>query len=168
METLIIAIAMGLISMFFKGKKSDEPEKKSQPKRPPASQGPSEQPDPIRKLKEMSREMYKEIQREFQTEIDEPPSRQPSERQPAPAVTTPFKAKVAESRGRLIEAPVHVDMIHDRTSKREPHRGRLSAHQGTLITKEPVKHNEMIPKNENDLIKGIIFSEILGPPKSKQ
>lgn len=161
---ILIFIVLGIISMIFKGKKPEDAPKTQ--KRQPNPQTNSS--DPMRKLKEMTQEMYKEIQREFQTEIDEPPSRQPSERQPAPAVTTPSKAKVAESRGRLIEAPVHVDMIHDRTSKREPHRGRLSAHQGTLITKEPVKHNEMIPKNENDLIKGIIFSEILGPPKSKQ
>jgi hypothetical protein len=155
---------MGLISLIFKGKKPEEAQK-TQKKQPTAQTGAS---DPMRKLKEMTQEMYKEIQREYQTELDEPPSRQSSERKPTPVVPLPSKAKETVSRERVMEVPVHTDKKNDRTSKREPHRGRLSAHQGSLISKEPVKHTEMIPTSEQDLIKGIIFSEILGPPKAKQ
>jgi len=164
METLIIAIAMGIISMVFRGKKSDESQKKTQPKKPPTqSQWPSAQPDthdPLRKLKEMSREMYKEIQREFQTEIDEPPSRQSE-----PAV---MPKKVA-----IQEKPKEVPMPfqrkeRERKSSTNTHRGRLSTHQGNPVWEKPIEQHHMIPQNEQDLIKGIIFSEILGPPKSKQ
>lgn len=164
MESLIILAVMGLISMIFKGKKPEEASK-TQKKQPNPQSASS---DPMRKLKEMTQEMYKEIQREFQTELDEPPSRQSSERKPSPVVPLPSKVKEAESIKRVKEAPVHTEKKYDRTSKREPHRGRLSAHQGSLISKEPVKHTEMIPTSEQDLIKGIIFSEILGPPKAKQ
>ncbi|MFC5604046.1 hypothetical protein [Sporosarcina koreensis] len=163
METLIIAIAMGLISMFFRGKKSDEPQKKTQPKQSPGqSQWPSSQPethDPLRKLKEMSREMYKEVQREFQMEIDEPPSRQSE-----PAV---MPKKVA-----IQEKPKEVPMSFQRKEREKKsstnHSGRLSTHQGNPVWEKPIEQHPMIPQNEQDLIKGIIFSEILGPPKSKQ
>lgn len=161
---ILIFVVLGIISMLFRGKKPEDAPKTQ--KRQQTAQ--TDSPDPMRKLKEMTQEMYKEIQREFQTEVDEPPSRQSPERKPAPAVSLPSKAKEAESRVQVKEFPVHTDKKNDRTSKREPHRGRLSAHQGTLVSKEPVKHTEMIPTSEQDLIKGIIFSEILGPPKSKQ
>lgn len=161
---ILIFVVLGIISMLFKGKKPEDAPK-TQKRQPTAQTG---TPDPMRKLKEMTQEMYKEIQREFQTEIDEPPSRQSSERTPAPAVSLPPKAKETVRKDRVKEVQVHTDEKHDRTSKREPHRGRLSVHQGSLISKEPVEHHEMIPTSEQDLIKGIIFSEILGPPKSKQ
>ncbi|MCM3710851.1 hypothetical protein [Sporosarcina luteola] len=164
MESLIILAVMGLISMLFKGKKSGEAPK-TQTKPPTTQTG---TPDPMRKLKEMTQEMYKDIQREFQTEIDEPPSRQSPDRKPAQTVSIPPLPKVTERGDRTRDIQVHTDKRHDRESKREPHRGRLSVHQGSLVSKEPVEHHEMIPTSEQDLIKGIIFSEILGPPKSKQ
>ncbi|WP_252502910.1 hypothetical protein [Sporosarcina sp. Marseille-Q4943] len=163
MEQIIILIVLGIISTLFKGKKPEQP--KTQKRQPTGQRNVS---DPMRKLKDMTQEMYKEIQREFQTEIDEPPSRQTSERTPAPAVSLP--SEVIEAK-RLDSAKTIPDRAekHDRASTREKtHRGRLSVHQESLLSKEPVEHHEMIPKSEEDLIKGIIFSEILGPPKSKQ
>ncbi|MGG0667572.1 hypothetical protein ABE073_03490 [Lederbergia citrisecunda] len=162
---ILIFVVLGIISMLFKSKKPEDAPKAQ--KRQQTAQ--TDASDPMRKLKEMTQEMYKDIQREFQTEVDEPPSRQASERErkPVPVISVPSKAKEAESRVRVKEVPVRAEKS-DRTSKREPHRGRLSAHQGTLVSKVPVKHTEMIPTSDQDLIKGIIFSEILGPPKSKQ
>ncbi|MCM3743393.1 hypothetical protein M3193_04510 [Sporosarcina luteola] len=161
---ILIFIVLGIISMLFKGKKPEDAPK-TQNRQPTVQTGTS---DPMRKLKEMTQEMYKDIQREFQTEIDEPPSRQTPDRKPAPAVSIPSLPKQTERTDRTRDVQVHTDNRHDRKSKREPHRGRLTVHQGSLITKEPVEHHEMIPTSEQDLIKGIIFSEILGPPKSKQ
>lgn len=166
METLIIAIAMGLISMFFRGKKPDESQKKTQPKRPQPqqqSQWPSAQPetqDPLRRLKEISQEMYKEIQREFQTEVDEPPSRQTE-----PAVSP--KKVVVQEKPKETRTPTQ---RKEREIKfpSTPHRGRLATHQGEPVWEKPAEQHHLIPKTEQDLIKGIIFSEILGPPKSKQ
>lgn len=166
MESLIILVVMGIISMLFKGKKTGE-EPKTQTKQSTTQSG---APDPMRKLKEMTQEMYKEIQREYQTEMNEPPSRQSSENKPvpAPAVSLPSRAKEVEQRDNANEFPIRVDKRLERSTKREPHRGRLSVHQGSMISKEPVEYHEMVPTSEQDLIKGIIFSEILGPPKSKQ
>ncbi|HEX5564614.1 MAG TPA: hypothetical protein VFX34_06615 [Sporosarcina sp.] len=161
---ILIFVALGIISMLFKGKKPEEAPK-TQRRQPNAQTG---APDPMRKLKEMTQEMYKEIQREFQTEIDEPPSRQSSRPESAQTLSLPQKAKEMERRDRTREFPVQKETKQERSSKRETHRGRLSVHQGSLVLKEPVENHEMIPTNEQDLIKGIIFSEILGPPKSKQ
>lgn len=160
MESLIILIVMGIVSMLFKGKKPGE-QPKAQTKQPTASN--PRPADPMRKLKEMSQEMYKEIQREFQIEIEEPPSRQsPPATQPQTAVSQaehrmpPKREKAAAVERKLPE----------RSSSRESsHRGRLSAHGGKHVWEEAVEHHEMIPKSERDIIKGIIFSEILGPPK---
>ena len=164
MESLILLVVMGIISMLFKGKKPEEAPK-TQKKQPTAQTGSQ---TPMRKLKEMSQEMYKELQREFQTEIDEPPSRQSSERTPAPVVTLPAQERKSERRETSRPVPVREEKAQTRVSNREPHRGRLSVHQGSLVTQKPVEHNELIPQTQQDLIKGIIFSEILGPPKSKQ
>ncbi|WP_339250627.1 hypothetical protein NSQ43_12370 [Sporosarcina sp. FSL W8-0480] len=164
METLIIAIALGFISMIFKGKKPDESQKKTQPKRPQQqTQWPSAQPetqDPLRRLKEISQEMYKEIQREFQTEVDEPPSRQTE-----PAVSP--KKVVVEEKPKETRTPVQ-RKEREVKSPSTPHRGRLATHQGEPVWEKPVEQHHLIPKDEQDLITGIIFSEILGPPKSKQ
>jgi len=173
MEILIIAV-MAIISMLVKGKKPDNAQSQQQPQRQRQPSPQAERPDPMKKLKEMSQEMYKEIQREFQTEIEEPPSRQaPPVSRPKPAVSE-SKPVVPQAARRMpvnpIEkAPASERKLPERSSNRESgHRGRLSVHGGNHVWEEPVEHHEMIPKSERDLIKGIIFSEILGPPKSKQ
>lgn len=171
MESLIIFAVIGIISMLFKGKKPEEAQKQQQQRQRQPSSHPAK-PDPMRKLKEMSQEMYKEIQREFQTEIEEPPSRQaPQAPQARPEAARPAVAR-AETRMPAKpreKAPAAGRPSVERSSTREStHRGRLSAHGAKHVWAERVEHHEMVPQNERDLIKGIIFSEILGPPKSKQ
>lgn len=161
MESLIIFVVITILGMLFKGK---QPEKNEKPApRQPSSQ--PNRPDTMRKLKDLSQEMVKELQREFQTEVDEPPSRQtPPIRQETPAASKPVIPKPVKSEQLLPkERPVF-----DRNVPRESSRGRLSAHQGKHVWNEQFKQPDMIPKDEQDLIKGIIFSEILGPPKAKQ
>lgn len=171
MEQLIILAIIGIISAIF-GKKKEQPSTKE---RKPAMTRPDQPatPDPMRKLKEMSKELFEEIEREFQLPDDEePPSRQTPKSAPAPAKPA-SQPKVTISPKRetapVVKVKDKLDLAttRDKTSV-EPHQGRLSAHQGKQVWSPPVEHHEMIPKNEEDLIKGIIFSEILGPPKSKQ
>lgn len=162
---ILIFIVLGIISMLFKGKKPEEAPR-TQKKQQTAQTGSS---DPMRKLKEMSQEMYRELQREFQTEIDEPPSRQSSERTTAPVTTSlPSEVQKVERRDTASTSLPYEEKKQTRQSTRETNRGRLSAHQGNVAVKKSSGHNEMIPSTQQDLIKGIIFSEILGPPKSKQ
>ena len=160
---ILIFIVLGIISMLFKGKKPEDAPK-TQKRQQTAQTGSS---DPMRKLKEMSQEMYRELQREFQTEIDEPPSRQSSERTPAPVTSLPSEAQKVERRDTARTSLPHEEKKQTRQSTRETNRGRLSAHQGNVAAQKS-SDNDMIPSTQQDLIKGIIFSEILGPPKSKQ
>ncbi|MCG7345094.1 hypothetical protein MHZ92_13190 [Sporosarcina sp. ACRSL] len=164
MEQLIILAVLGLISMLFKGKKPEQAPK-TQKRQQTAQTG---TPDPMRKLKEMTQEMYQEIQREFQTEIDEPPSRQSPKQTPPPVVSLPTEVIKADRRENANAISVQTDQKNARSSSRESHRGRLTAHQGSHVSNVQVAHSDLIPKTEQDLIKGIIFAEILGPPKSKQ
>lgn len=172
MEQIIILVVIGIVSMLFKGKKPEEGQKQQQQQRQRQSSTQPAKPDPMRKLKEMSQDMYKEIQREFQTEIDEPPSRQaPQVAQPQPVAARPA---VVRTETRMPakpreQSPSAARPSIERSATRESsHRGRLSAHGAKHVWAEPVEHHDMVPQNERDLIKGIIFSEILGPPKSKQ
>ncbi len=76
--------------------------------------------------------------------------------------------------------PLARDKVHeipDRTishtigrSKPAESKGRLSIHQDNtrLKTKEKPALKNVLPSTEDELLRGIIFSEILGPPKSKR
>jgi len=170
MEQFIPLIILALASFLFRGKK-EEPDKKrpSTDKSKPftASSG---QPDPFKKLKEMSQEMYKEIQREFQETPAEPPSRQTPIETSRPAVTErPTKMPSHTQSVSPVAAQAKRERSQRDMSQRETHRGRLSAHGAKHVWKPTAaNHHEMIPKDQEDLVKGIIFSEILGPPKAKR
>ena len=170
MEQIIMLVVIGIVSMLFKGKKPEEAQKQQQRQRQPSTQ--PAKPDPMRKLKEMSQEMYKEIQREFQTEIEEPPSRQaPQVAQPQPVAARPAvpRAETRVPAKPREKSPAAARPSVERSATREgSHRGRLSAHGAKHVWAESIEHHDLVPQNERDLIKGIIFSEIMGPPKSKQ
>ena len=51
--------------------------------------------------------------------------------------------------------------------KERPNR-RATASRGTPAKQRPMSANNIMPKNRNDIIKGIVFSEIFGPPISKR
>ena len=154
MEQLIIFIVLAILGSLFNGKGKKKEAEKGQPKPFTAQQ--KHQNDPVKKLKEMSREMYRELQRELQDETSEPPSRQ------TPPISTPQRQPVPQ--------PIQIEPIApvSRETPREKHRGRLSAHGGSVATAVAIPKQELIPRNEEDMLKGIIFSEILGPPKSKR
>ncbi|MFS0575265.1 hypothetical protein AB1K83_06515 [Sporosarcina sp. 179-K 3D1 HS] len=165
MEGIVLLIISLIVGSFLNGSKA----KKEPPKtgaKPFTAAGkvepPARQPDdPLKKLKELSRDMYREIQKELQTEDNEPPSRQLAPTQPKKAPPVPTPEVVA---ARAVSEPPAVTK-----PSLEQHRGRLSAHGGRV---QPISSSErsmdLFPTKEEDLLKGIIFSEILGPPKSKR
>ncbi|CAM3116655.1 hypothetical protein FITA111629_04660 [Filibacter tadaridae] len=157
MEGLIPVIIMLIVGALFgnKGKKETPPEEQPKP-----FATPSHVPDsPIDKLKEKSREMYRELQREMQNEIGEPSSRQ------TPQIVLPEKASIPKTVAiKTDRIPINV---HAETS-RGVHRGRLSTHGAQIESVIHKESSDLIPKNHHDLVKGIVFSEIIGPPKSKR
>jgi len=167
MEQLIVIIIMALVGSFFRGKKK-EPEKGPQPKPFTATgQAPN---GPTTKLKEM----YRELQREMAgADVEpEPPIRQLPKQQEQATVTVPSasvlpterpaadrKERTNSSANRHLERP---------DSSIARHGGRLSAHGGQSTTVSAIQSHDLMPRNQDDLVKGIVFSEIFGPPKSKR
>ena len=167
---LIISLAVGA---FLNGKgKKNSPEKGPQPK-PFTATGRAPN-SPTRKLKEMSKDLYRELQKEMQTQEAEPPSRQLQTQQrqlhQEMVLTTSETAQPARptsSRKERADSTVsrHIERPDSSVSR---HSGRLSAHGGVRQSVEIVEKLDLIPKSQDDLLKGIVFSEIFGPPKSKR
>lgn len=164
MEGLLPVIIMIIIGAIFnsgKKKTGDQPQKRPVkpvlPKQPPRKPNvqmterekmhpmeTKQHENPMDKLKELSREFYKEIQQEFE------------------------EVPVKEERPVFVERKI--DQLPKRAIKKEE--------QPTVV--EPVvQHRQkrkqtasnkpnVIPKTQNDMMQGIIFAEIIGPPKSKR
>lgn len=156
MESIIIFIIISILGSLFSGKNKKKAPQKEQPK--PFT---AEQNHPVKKLKEISQEMVKEIQKEFQNGSGEPPSRQ------TPPVTDPRQPAIAEQKPARVE-PIDVKRRDAELPSTEKHRGRLATHGGTRKTLTVVEKHDLIPKSQEDFMKGIIMSEILAPPKSKR
>ncbi|MER2089652.1 MAG: hypothetical protein ABS920_07940 [Sporosarcina sp.] len=166
---LIISLVAGVL---FNGKgKKKEPEKGPQPK-PFTATG--RVPDnPASKLKEMSKELYRELQKEMQGGDTEPPSRQLQRQQqppqatvqPAPAVPQPARVSVERKERADSSGNRHIERPDSSVNR---HSGRLTAHGGKRQSVSAIEKTDLMPKNQEDLLKGIVFSEIFGPPKSKR
>lgn len=174
MEQIIILIVIGLLSTLFskknKGEEQNQKQETPQNRRTPNAsrdtvrqsmpqtaevsptrQASSEQMDPFKRLKELTGEIYKEIQ-EDQRKADEQPAQIEPVAIPETPVIQPIDPKPVRS-----ERP-----MNSRSS------GRLSTHnpdQQRFVRRESLNVDVT---SKQDILKGIVFSEILGPPKSKQ
>ncbi|VDH01507.1 Uncharacterised protein [Lysinibacillus sphaericus] len=176
MEQIIILIAIGLISTLFgKKNKSDDqsqkqgtPQKTEMPKKQPVTErqsmpqraqqtqtrqsSTSEQMDPFKRLKELTGDIYKEIQQDQRKTVAE----QPVPIEPVLIPEAPMRKPVSPKSGRP----------ERQTSSRSS--GRLSTHnpdQQRFVKSESLNVDVT---SKQDILRGIVFSEILGPPKSKQ
>jgi hypothetical protein len=168
MEQIIIIIILAIVSSFFKkGKKNTENPAAGQPK-PFTATG--RIPDnPQSKLKEMSKNLYRELQQEMQREDEEPPSRQLQQTNVPRPVIVPQPVIVPVAATPSHSVPRATAERKERSdSPRERHSGRLSAHGAQYQSTSTMQTHELMPRNRQDLIKGIVFSEIFGPPKSKR
>ena len=149
---------MLLLGAFFRGKKKQEAPEDRQTKPFTAQQG---HPNgPAKNLKEMTRDMYKEFQQEAKRE---------AERQ-RPTVQTTQMA-MPRLQDNLTPKPVE-ELNSPIRERRVPSKGRQSTRGKSVISvkteQRKLKSESLLPKNKDDLIKGVIFSEIFGPPKSKR
>lgn len=145
MEGLIPIIIAVLFSLFFSKKK--EPDNK--PVQKPVNSNPMSKPvseNPFKELGDFAKQFTGERQQEMKAK---PPVVKEME--------VPVKVKKIER-----------EVKRDQGVARSP--GRLSAHQENAtgrLSSSPVANN-LLPSSQDELIKGIIFSEILAPPKSKR
>lgn len=184
-EQLIPLIIILLASTLFGKKKK----KGSDPKQTNPSTEQSQQSGPMRKIKEMSKEMYEEIQKEIKEDprtTENPRAQEIRKIQEHPKVqevqrvqekTRTYDRQRTSNRGstrRPIETsvqPLNVDFPSEisriKTTKERPNRRKVTARK--VSEKEQLlTTSSIVPKDKNDLIKGIIFSEIYGPPISKR
>lgn len=120
------------------------------------SQGTSEDKShesPFEKLKELSRDFYKEIEKEFNdaTNIDEKKAEMKKQLvEKAPIVT------------KQVEKPIVIE------AKTVATRANQQTKQPARATQATRKRKDLIPSHSDDIMKGVIFAEIIGPPKSKR
>jgi len=141
LEAFIPIIIALLFSVFFNKKK--EPDKKTVEK--PVNSTPSRKTvseNPFKELGDFAKQFTNERQQEKKTK---------------PPVVR--EVPVVEKMEREVKRNQGVA----RTS------GRLSTHQESApLRPETTPVNSMLPSSEDELIRAIIFSEILAPPKSKR
>ncbi|MFJ8063051.1 hypothetical protein ACIQYS_00255 [Psychrobacillus sp. NPDC096426] len=145
MEQLIIFIIIGIISAMFGKKKQDQ---KNVPK--PVKKVSSQKPfadNPFKNLGELAKEFKQEQQAELERRI--PVMKK------EPVVIVPVEN---------VQREVNRDQGVPRSS------GRLSVHQGNraIVNATKPMMASVLPETKDDLVRAIILSEILAPPKSKR
>lgn len=170
MEQIIILIVIGLVSTLFGKKGKSDPENSrprelerptSRPADTPVQRNePAGQTDPFKRLKELTGEIYREIQ-----EDQAKPNREPAPAKAEVILQAPRTERTAAEQTSLKRS-----QKEPRRSNREPssRSGRLSVHQQESQTAAVHASSNLDISDEQDILKGIIFSEILGPPKSKR
>lgn len=160
MEGLIIPLIIIILSSLFGRKKQDEnPAPKPAPRN--IQTAPQQKPVAQNPFKSLG-DLAKEFQQEQQQQQARPERKQTSRKQ-AP-------------RKQVVQAEVLPPVIQN--TGREAGRdqgvprssGRLSVHQvipTTNVTKKTLVHNIM-PDTKEELMRAIVLSEILAPPKSKR
>jgi len=145
LEQLIIFIVIGIISALFGKKKQDQknapkPVKKVSPQKPFAE-------NPFKNLGELAKEFKHQQEAELERRI---PAMMEE-----PVVAVPV-GKVQREVSRNQGVP--------RSS------GRLSAHQGNRpdVNASKPAIAGVLPETKDELVRAIILSEILAPPKSKR
>ena len=176
MEQIIILIAIGLLSTLFgkKNKGGDQNQKQGTPqktemphKQPVTERKPmpqraqqtqarqassSEQMDPFKRLKELTGEIYKEIQEDQRKTV----TQQTAPIEPVSIPEVPVKK------------PANLKSARPERQASTRSSGRLSTHnpdQQRFVKSESLNVDVT---SKQDILRGIVFSEILGPPKSKQ
>lgn len=177
MEQIIILIIMLALGSLF-GKKKEKPEPKQRPERQPrpaTMQRPVER-EPARPaasksrtLKDLSRELFENIQEEFQElqqEMQDPEKpKDPQKKQnPQSEIFYP-ETPVEKQRQKQMEQPKPAFSRPERQSRKREHQSdRTSA----IMTDEPILQEDFVPRTQQQVLQGIVYSEILGPPKSKR
>lgn len=141
MEAFIPIIIAAIFSLFFKNNK--ESDKKTVEK--PVNSKPMRKTiseNPFKELGDFAKQFTSERQQEMKTK-------------------SPIVKEVSVV--KKMEREVKRDQGVARSS------GRLSTHQNNIpVTVSTPVVDSIIPSSQDELIKGIIFSEILAPPKSKR
>ena len=152
MEPLIIAILIGLITTIF-NKVKESPSNKPVRQKPIQTASPvPPSPQPDRRGRERERERAR-------TRPREPRGYNEPLKEAASSIQTRFEDKKREAESTYVSLQ----------KQEERYSRKLEAHQ-TRAKKIRENANPLTIdfKNEDDIVKGFIFSEVFGPPRSKK
>lgn len=166
MESIITFIVILLIGSLFGGKKkkkeAEQAERRQVQQEPVQQTQQTQEPSPFKKFKDMSQEMYRELQEEMQQEA-EPQRKQPTiQRTEVVVPREPIKASAPIQEVRRSTRKTREKVMS--SDRRNRHQARKGKEKQITVN----KNVGLLPKTEEDIMKGIIFSEIFSPPKSKR
>lgn len=153
MENLLPFIIMLILGALFNSGKKKAPKDNGQQTKP-FTAGETEQDNPIKKLKEMSRDLYKEIQQEFEAEADPEP--------------VPTPRPVRKRREIAVEVKDLEPIPEPRVKSRVALTESRQRNEKSTVKKRQTTQKQLVPTTSDDIMRGVIFSEIIGPPKSKR
>ena len=175
-QLIILGIMLALGSLFGKKKEKDQQnQQQPQQKRSPSQQWPAQptqremkqrEPQrtnaaPVEKprtLKELSRNLFDDIQKEFQ-----------DLQQEAVEIEPPVKTQALQTEIFYAEPKKPAKPASAPRQERQAGRGRLSSNDRTFLEpEEQILQEDLIPRTPQQVMQGIVYAEILGPPKSKR
>lgn len=195
MEQLIIFIVMLALGSLF-GKKKEQPKKTPTVEKPIHNQqrpihtqtkhietertnaAPANKP---RSLKDLSRNLFDEIQKEFKELQPENVEPEPQQKKSTPQTevfypepSSPARSQLRPERAEHVSRMERMEHIgraerigtEQQTQKSE---GRLrSERSASPVENSRILQEDLIPKTSKQILQGIVYAEILGPPKSKR
>lgn len=148
---------MLIVGSLFSSKKKKTEDGQEQAK--PFTAQKEQQDGPVKKLKEMSRDMYKEIQKELEKETE----KQRPDPQTIQRTLPQHEVKVTPERIE-VSIPLREKRVEPTRSSRSSRR----ENKQVATNQQKVAGGSLMPKTPDDIMRGVIFSEIFGPPKSKR
>lgn len=187
METIIILLVISGINYFLNRTNGSEQEEEKPLKRPvpPEFQQPKEQPaEPtppsIEDIEKKSRELFEQMKRRREQRLDERTGRTESTNDRVePVLERPIVERPVMERPPRPERAERVDRNerHDRRVALQEteqffdelkEEGIASYDDVWSTERKSLDQSDLLPKKETDLLKGVIFAEIMSPPKAKR
>ena len=159
MEGLIIFLIITAISSLFnrEKKKEDGTTGPVVPQRPRPTGDNSSTDDAQEEIQDLSRQLFERMKRQEEPVV--PPVEQKTPLQLAYEERVRLEREERKSAQTVIEEA--------RRQKREWEREGLAVYDDVWTKKEKeLKQEDLLPKTEKDLLKGVIFAEIMSRPKS--
>ncbi|SIT82372.1 hypothetical protein [Edaphobacillus lindanitolerans] len=167
MEPIILLIISLIVGSLMKGNDKKKAPGKPGPVQTKPVPKPARKPEqPAGGLRELTRQLYEDLQQEVKKEMKEfredPREERKTETEQKKRTEKPQLPKTAEPQ---------------RKKGREPSQRRSAVHADDLTADRPIDDpitlgeigsSRLLPETRDDLVRGVIFSEILGPPKARR
>ncbi|MBF4500170.1 hypothetical protein IRY55_02245 [Savagea sp. SN6] len=168
MEAIIIFLIISALSSFFnKGKEKETETTKPVVPQPKRRQEPTtDKQDP---LQDLSRQLFEKLKEQRPVEETQPPIQEVEKTPMQLAYEEKLRERELErDRGRQSDRSSAREVMKSaRRQKAEWESEGLAVYDDVWAPKQKeLKQEDLLPKTNQDLLKGIIFAEIMHPPKS--